>query len=86
MAVTGKKTWYIAVVILGKEFKYAKITWDNDVITDLIKIEKDFWENNVIPEVMPDPEVPKPVTMFWRSISIRQEKTAVLCLWDLMIN
>lgn len=56
MAVTWKKTWYIAVVILGKEFKYAKITWDNDVISDLIKIEKDFWENNIIPEVMPDPD------------------------------
>lgn len=24
MAVTGKREWYIAVVILGKEFKYAK--------------------------------------------------------------
>ncbi|MCD7777804.1 MAG: YqaJ viral recombinase family protein [Clostridiales bacterium] len=56
MAVTGKKTWYIAVVILGKEFKFAKITWDNDVISDLIKIEKNFWENNVVAEVMPDPD------------------------------
>lgn len=56
MAVTGAKAWYIAVVILGKEFKYAKIERDEELIQNLIKIEKDFWENHVMKRVMPNPD------------------------------
>lgn len=56
MAVTGKRTWYIAVVILGREFKYRKITWDDAIISNLIAIEKDFWETNVCKKQMPDPD------------------------------
>ena len=32
MAVTGKRTWYIAAVILGKEFVYHKLEWDDELI------------------------------------------------------
>lgn len=56
MAVTGKREWYIAVVILGKEFKYAKITWDDEMIKNLLAIEHDFWNNHVLPKIMPDPD------------------------------
>ena len=28
MAVTGKKAWYIAAVILGVDFVYYKLEWD----------------------------------------------------------
>lgn len=56
MAVTGAKEWYIAVLILGKEFKYAKITWDNEVIRNLIQLESSFWYEYVVPRVMPDPD------------------------------
>lgn len=56
MAVTGKRTWYIAVVILGKDFKYSKIEWDDEVINNLISIEKKFWENNVMERNMPIPD------------------------------
>ena len=56
MAVTGKRTWYIAVVILGRDFKYRKVTWDDAIIRNLISIEKDFWENNVCKKQMPDPD------------------------------
>lgn len=56
MAVTGKKTWYIAVVILGQDFKYAKLTWDENVIQNLITIESDFWNNHVVPGIMPEPD------------------------------
>ncbi len=56
MAVTGKRTWYIAVVILGRDFKYRKITWDDAIISNLIAIEKVFWENNVCKKQMPDPD------------------------------
>lgn len=56
MAVTGKRTWYIACVILGREFTYRKLAWDDILIQQLIGIEKDFWESHVIPGIMPAPD------------------------------
>lgn len=56
MAVTGKRTWYIAAVILGKEFVYHKIVWDEEVIQNLITIEDTFWNQHVVPEVIPGPD------------------------------
>lgn len=56
MAVTGKKTWYIAVIILGREFKYQKITWDDNIIANLIAIEKQFWKNHVEKQILPEPD------------------------------
>lgn len=56
MAVTGAKAWYLAVVILGREFKYVKIDRDEMIIRNLIKIESDFWNYHVVQEIMPDPD------------------------------
>ena len=56
MVVTGRRSWYIAVAILGKDFKYAKIEWDDKTIWSLVQIEKAFWERHVIPRVMPEPD------------------------------
>ena len=56
LAVTGKKSWYLAVVILGREFRYVKIEREEGMIRDLIAIEEDFWMNHVVPRVMPDPD------------------------------
>ena len=56
MAVTGKKAWYIAVVILGVGFRYKKIEWDDNIINNLITIEMVFWEQNVQRRIMPDPD------------------------------
>lgn len=56
MAVTGKRVWYIAVVILGQAFQYAKIVWDDEIIQDLIRIERQFWEEHVMAGVMPEPD------------------------------
>lgn len=56
MSVCNADAWYIAVVIYGKEFKFYRIERDQQVIDDLIQIEKDFWENNVQRKVMPDPD------------------------------
>ena len=56
MAVTGAKAWYIAVVILGKEFKYVRIDRDEEIIKNLIAIEADFWKNHVLTGIMPDPD------------------------------
>ena len=56
MAVTGKRTWYIAAVILGREFTYRKLVWDDDLIAQMISVENNFWENHVLPRVLPSPD------------------------------
>ncbi len=56
MAVTGKRTWYIAAVILGREFTYCKLEWDDELISRLIGIEEDFWNNHVVPGTIPPPD------------------------------
>lgn len=56
MAVTGAREWYIAVVILGKEFKFARIKRDEEVINSLVSIERDFWNNYVLKKEMPSPD------------------------------
>ena len=56
MAVTGADAWYIACVILGREFVWRKIERDESVIQMLIEVEKDFWNNNVLAKKMPAPD------------------------------
>ena len=56
MAVTGKRTWYIAAVILGREFTYRKLEWDDELIKRLTEIERDFWDSHVVPGIMPPPD------------------------------
>lgn len=56
MAVTGKRAWYLAVVILGREFQYRKITWNEEVIRKLIAVEQIFWMQHVQPRIMPGPD------------------------------
>ena len=56
MAVTGKRVWYIAAVILGREFVCRRLEWDDDLIAQMIETEQHFWENHVAKCVMPDPD------------------------------
>lgn len=56
LAVSGYDAWYIAALIFGKEFIVHKIERDEELIQNLITIEKRFWEQNVLAGVMPDPD------------------------------
>lgn len=56
MAVCNADAWYLAVLIYGKEFKYYRIERDEEIIADLIRIEKEFWENHVMKKVLPEPD------------------------------
>ena len=56
MAVTGKESWYIAVLILGVGFKYRKIERDEDLIKNLIFLEEKFWKDHVLAGHMPEPD------------------------------
>ena len=56
LAVTGKKAWYIAAVILGREFTYRRLEWDDELIRGLVTVEKEFWNNHIIPGIIPPPD------------------------------
>lgn len=56
MSVCNTQAWYIAVLIYGREFKFYKIERDEEMIADLIRIEKNFWETNVQKRQLPDPD------------------------------
>lgn len=56
MAVTGADAWYIACVVLGREFIWYKIERDEETIQMLIQIETDFWYQNVLANKMPAPD------------------------------
>lgn len=64
IAVSGCDAWYIAALILGKEFIIRKIERDEELISDLIKIEKHFWENHVLAGIMPNPDGSKSADEF----------------------
>lgn len=53
MAVTGWPVWYIAVLIGNQKFLWNKIERQDKVIDDLVKKEVAFWNNFVVPKVMP---------------------------------
>lgn len=56
MAVTGRRAWYIAAVVLGQGFYYTKVLWDDKVIRELIAVEEKFWTNCVKAGKMPEPD------------------------------
>ena len=56
MSVCNADAWYIAVLIYGRDFKYYRIERDDEVIENLIRIEKEFWNEYVLKQVLPDPD------------------------------
>ena len=43
MAVTGKKKWYIAILVLGIGFYWFEVNWDDEEVVNLIQAEEEFW-------------------------------------------
>lgn len=56
MAVTGRRTWYIAAVILGREFIYRRLEWDDELINRLTAMEENFWNDHVVKGIIPPPD------------------------------
>lgn len=56
MAVMGYDYMYLACVVLGANFVYYRIDRNEELITNLIKIERNFWETNVLAKAIPDPD------------------------------
>jgi len=53
LAVTGWDAWYIAVLIGNQRFLWKKIDRSEGVINNLVKKELEFWNDFVLPKVMP---------------------------------
>lgn len=56
MAVMNMDAWYIAVIIYGREFKYYKLERDEELISSLIQVEQNFWNENVLKRAFPEPD------------------------------
>lgn len=53
MAVTGAEKCYIAVLIGGQKFMFNEILRDDELISMIIEVEKDFWINHVEKRIPP---------------------------------
>lgn len=53
LAVTGWDRWYLAVLVLGREFMVFTIERDEDEIRTLMDIERDFWTRYVETDTPP---------------------------------
>ena len=56
MSVFQADAWYIAVLIYGKEFQFHRIERDEAVISDLMRIEENFWKEHVEKKILPEPD------------------------------
>lgn len=74
MIVTGCRTWYLAAVILGQDFQYRRIEYEEETAQNLIALESDFWNNHVLPRHMPDPDGSKSCDEVLESISVSGER------------
>ncbi len=54
MGITGLK-FFLIIYLLGKEVKWKVVPRNDDDIRALREIGENFWENNIIPKVAPDP-------------------------------
>lgn len=65
MAVTGAKKTYIAALVGGNHFFYHVVERDEELIENLIALEKHFWETNVIGCVEPVPDGSEATTKYF---------------------
>lgn len=56
ISVCNADYWYIAVLIYGQQFIYHKIERDGEIITNLIDIERNFWEDHIMKNILPTPD------------------------------
>lgn len=84
MAVSGYECWYIAALIYGRDFTIRKIERDEELVSNLITIEKRFWNENILKRIMPDPDGTKSCSeqiakLYYKS---DKEKTVQLLGYD----
>ncbi len=56
MNVMGFDKMYLAVLVMGKAFYWFEIPYDVNEGEALLKMEIDFWNNYIVPDVCPEPD------------------------------
>lgn len=77
MAVTGKSSWWIACLLGGNDFVYKEIPRNQEVIDAIIAQGEVFWNEFVIPKVMPATDGSKACTEAIRSMFKPEEGTSI---------
>jgi putative phage-type endonuclease len=54
MAITGATHCYIAALIGNEDLIFHEIKRDEDTINNLMTLEKEFWENHIMPDIPPE--------------------------------
>ncbi len=78
LAVTGQKKAYIACLIGNIQFVIKEIERDEKTIADLIKKEVEFWENFVIPKIMPSQIMARDSDILYQLFPRATEKEIVI--------
>jgi putative phage-type endonuclease len=55
MAVTGAAMAYVVVLVAGSDFRMYEVERDDELIEKLVEVERQFWHENVLAEVPPEP-------------------------------
>ena len=55
MAITGARVWYLAVLIGGQDYRIYEIQRNEILINTIIERCREFWFNNVLADVAPEP-------------------------------
>ncbi len=56
MNVMNYEKMYLAVLVMGKTFYWFEIPYDSNEGSSLLKMEVDFWNNYIVPDVRPAPD------------------------------
>ncbi len=56
MNVMGYDKMYLAVLVLGKAFYWFEIPYDKSEGEALLKLEINFWNDHIVPDVRPEPD------------------------------
>lgn len=78
MAVTGADRWYLAVLVLSKDFHVFTIERDEGDVTSLINAEFDFWNRYVLGGETPPPDGSESARDAIRRMFPNAEKTQTL--------
>ncbi len=54
MAITGRESWDVAVLLGGQEFRVYSVVRNRDLEETLLATVRTFWESNVLAQVPPD--------------------------------
>jgi predicted phage-related endonuclease len=78
LAVTGAKKGYVACLIGNHKFVWKEILRDEDMIKDMVKKEVAFWNNFVVPKVMPGTILANDSDTLNKLFPVKQGKEIVL--------